>query len=231
MKKTVTLLPLLLMIATELFAQTSEQESAAQQSFFSVGLNTLLLVDNKGIGGVTRPKTTIRQREEETLNHLGILGIWAFFDARFIEVSAGYVMGISHWKEEKNNVITNTGGSFSAVDFSALLKFPIAIPTGYFFPLAGGGYNLVINASQNFAGGKSSPYPDPAVFSTFRVQAGIGMDYHFGGRREVRKWFARGMILANYTFAADYFVKKATGASTAENNFGYSFLIGIGRGL
>ena len=243
MKKTLMLI-LLLWAAAGLFAQTSGNEASAdRQSIFSVGINMLLLIDQRGVGSVTTSETVggTTTVEEVSLNHLGLLGIWAFLDARFVELSIGFLTGITHWVEETTETTGNTtvsetidtGGIFSSLDFSAMLKFPIGLPTGYIFPLLGVGYNVVLNTVQRFGGGEEYSFSNTSQFNTFRIQAGIGMDYHIGGRREVRNWFVRVTILAHYIFAASHFQDAASAATSGshDGHWGFSFLFGLGRGL
>ena len=170
------------------------------QSPFSVGGGVLLDVADLGYGRARVSPGTMSPQPFLSVEHVGF-GAWAFLDARFAELSVGFMGGPSEWYLENDEEATEYG-SFAALDFSLLGRLPFSLGTGNVsvFPLLGVGYNLVL-LSRMFG----EDYPDsPIRLSSFRIQFGGGGDFDISERA-----FVRASVLGAWRFAGRYFTDWA----------------------
>jgi len=141
------------------------------------------------------------------LNHISIVplgfGAFVFADATFAELSIGIQGGPStYWI---NN--DDTPGSFFALDFTLLGKFPFSLGGGrfYLFPLLGIGGNIVLAASLDGDSFYDLTGDSPASkLSAFRLYWGAGADFDLNERL-----FLRVSALGNLRFAPSYFRDRA----------------------
>ena len=143
---------------------------------FGIG-NLRLLVDQVGVGG------------------------WLFADARFVEFSIGLYGGGLNKSVDIISLLPNLSlsGSFFAMDFSLLGKFPLGGRFFTIFPLLGIGYQAVLSAQIEGVNLSS-----PSDLSTFRIILGVGSDVSLGGG----SLFLRTSLMGFYRFASSF-----------ENNF------------
>jgi len=223
-----------------------------RNSIFSVGANLLLLANVRRIGSVQAEERdhfdpNIEYSMEAGLTHWGIAGVWGFVDARFLDLSFGLMGGRatlasktverhigSGWGEVES--AQSESGSFFATDLNLLGRIPIAFGNGHYFsPLFGIGWNFVLSADMG-QGARSITFDDPSIFSTFRVQFGLGWDIAWASNP---RWFNRISLLASYTFPSSFFVDTARELNTLSEitaagyngGWGGTLLFGIGRRL
>jgi len=168
------------------------------QSPFSVGGGVLFDMADLGYGRTRVPAGA--PPVFLSVEHVGF-GAWGFLDARFAELSVGFMGGPTEWYLENDEEATYHG-SFAALDFSLLGRFPFALVGGRVsvFPLLGVGYNLVL-LSQRIGEG----YPEsPSHLSNFRIQFGAGGDFGISERA-----FVRTSVLGAWRFAGRYFTDWA----------------------
>jgi len=202
------------------------------QSTFSVGLNFTFLSSFRGIGSITESETVdeVRRTSEHRLTHFDILGIGAFFDTGYAELSVRLSFGLDSWS---GGTTGGWAGSrdgipsesiFFALDFSVLFRLPLELPLGlplegYVFPLLGLGYNIVL----------SKNYQNPSHFNTVRIPVGAGLDVPIGNNT-----FLRTSVLTHYTFAPRFFRDRAAAAAhnaSHSGRWGFSLVMGFGFGL
>ena len=166
------------------------------QSPLSVGGGILFDMAELGYGRTRVSQGTVSPAPFLSVEQIGF-GAWGFLDARFAELSVGFMGGPTEWYLENDEEATESG-SFAALDFSLLGRFPFSLGGANVsvFPLLGVGYNLVL-LSRMFGDG----YPDsPSHLSSFRIQFGAGGDFGISERA-----FVRASVLGAWRFAGRYF--------------------------
>ncbi|MDR0464185.1 MAG: hypothetical protein LBG94_03600 [Treponema sp.] len=140
-------------------------------------------------------------------------GGFVFFDAKFVEVSAGYAYGMIKPTLTNNGEEYKFGGSglfdplmdalmFLAfgvaemnvwqLNISLLGKYPINLGFLTLYPLGGIEYNRIMAGTLKF-GGEEAPFEEEiAEFSQFGILAGLGIDISLG-----RQYFIRAQGLFN----------------------------------
>jgi len=197
------------------------------QSPFSIGGGVLFDMAELGYGRARVSAGTELPPPFLSVEHVGF-GAWGFLDARFAELSVGFMGGPTDWYLENDEEATYYG-SFVALDFSLLGRFPFDLLGGRVsvFPLVGVGYNLVL-LSRMFGEG----YPDsPSHLSTFRIQFGAGGDFGISERT-----FFRTSVLGAWRFAGRYFndwVREQRALpeidrAHAVGDFGITVKVGVG---
>jgi len=148
-------------------------------------------------------------------------GAFVFADATFAELSIGIHGGpATTWFNR-----TSVSGSFFALDFSLLGKFPFSLGGGSFslFPLLGIGGNIVIAASSDGVSFYDQTGDSPASkLSTFRIHWGAGADFDLN-----KSMFLRVSALGNYRFPPAIFTDYAA-TRFYYGGFGGTVKIGIG---
>ena len=141
-------------------------------------------------------------------------GGFVFFDAKFVEVSAGYAYGMIKPTLTNNGEEYKFGGSgdLAAVladafmfllfgvaemnvwqlNISLLGKYPINLGFLTLYPLGGTEYNRIMAGTIKF-GGEEAPFEEEiAEFCQFGILAGLGIDISLG-----RQYFIRAQGLLN----------------------------------
>ena len=200
------------------------------QSPFSVGGGVLFDMAELGYGRARAPGTVPPPPVFLSVEHVGF-GAWGFLDARFAELSVGFMGGPTEWYLENDEEATYYG-SFAALDFSLLGRFPFDLVGGRVsvFPLIGVGYNLVL-LSRMF--GEDHP-ESPSHLSTFRIQFGAGGDFGISERI-----FVRTSVLGAWRFASRYFndwaseqrARPEIDRAHAVGDFGVTVKVGVGLRL
>ncbi|MCL2381702.1 MAG: hypothetical protein FWC64_08955 [Treponema sp.] len=168
---------------------------------FSVGLTFTVVTDLRLLGSITIHEERRTWSREYNPAQWSMLGIGAFFDARYAKLAVGLSGGFIRWWQDDDEYLPvwarDTRGYFFALDFRLLFKFPLELPLGlplggYFFPLLGVGYNVVFS----FPFTLFNTLENPSHFNTFRIPFGIGLDLPVGNNT-----FLRTSLLGHYTFA------------------------------
>ena len=208
MKKGLVVLVLSVFLAGGVFASPF-QLSAGGGLLFDYGFNDLEVSAPLGAGG------------EYSVDNMGF-GVWGFFDITFAELSIAFMGGPSGLGFP---VAVDVDGSFVALDFSLLGKFPFSVGRySAIFPLLGIGYNLVLSATYD-----GNSFNNPGELSTFRIQFGLGADFGIS-----QTMFIRTSLLGAYRFAPRYlsdladYLERVPLVSTDTFGFGFTFKIGLG---
>lgn len=216
-KKTLLALAFAAFVAGEAFAESNSLWSVGGGFIFDAGVSA---VDTSqrvpGIGVI---------RNEFNFVQIG-LGGWVFVDARFAELSIALFGGPSMWRADFLGVVDEEWGSFFAMDFSLLGKWPIALRQTTAFLALGIGYTLAF--SSNVEGER---YPDsPSDLNVFRVQFGFGFDIDLSERL-----FFRTSYLGFIRFRSRYFREFAQELESFLNvgaeTFGGGATVKIGVGF
>jgi len=162
-----------------------------------------------------------------SVEHAGF-GAWGFFDATFAEIALAIVGGPVDWYRDGDEEATSYG-SFAALDFSVLGRFPFAIAGGRVsvFPLLGAGYTVVLMSREDFVGG----YPSaPSRLNSFRMQFGAGGDFGISERV-----FIRTSALGTWRFPVRYLEGLADDLralpgmeAMTRGDFGATVKVGVG---
>jgi len=164
-KKSISILAILAIVATGAFAQGFPLSMAAGGgALFDYSLNNGLKfsdgIDNDSID----------------LQNLSFGG-FGFFDATYAELDINFAYGLLTWATEESGkkLKPENFGNVLQLGFSLLGKYPIGLGGFTLFPLLGADYNLVL--SSNDKNGKSRV--DPGEFSQLGFLAGVGLDFPF----------------------------------------------------
>ena len=155
-------------------------------------------------------------------------GGFAFLDATFAELSVGFMGGpMSYTATGLGVSYTEDGFSFTALDFTLLGRFPIAVGGGNITvaPLLGIGYNLVLGATYEgndvFEGSDDSA----SDLSNFRILLGVGADFDINDNL-----FFRAQALGRYSFANSMTRDEVSGVDglNATGGFGATIRLSVG---
>jgi len=141
------------------------------------------------------------------INHIGFGG-FVFLDATFAELTIAFMGGPAPFTMEMGydgvTISETLSGSFTALDFSLVGKFPFALGGGNItvFPMLGIGYNVVLSSNDEdgndmFEGNDEFSATD---LSTFRITLGGGADFDIN-----QNLFFRATVLGYYRFAPSLF--------------------------
>ena len=179
---------------------------------------------------VSDPAQTAPVTSSISVEQVGF-GAWGFLDATFAELSVGVMGGPVDWYRDGDEEATEHG-SFAALDFSLLGRFPIAVAGGSVsvFPLLGIGYSVVLVSREEFAG----DYPGtPSHLNSFRLQFGAGGDFNISERA-----FVRTSVLGTWRFAGRYLNDLArelrnepNTEATTRGDVGVTVKVGVGLRL
>jgi hypothetical protein len=201
---------------------------SAQESFFSIGGGILAgyEADSAIVNGPAGYTEGIN-------NELVGFGAWVFADAKYAELSIGLYGG---------SLICNTStdapplpktestleGSFFAMDFSLLGKYPFVLGKSgiSLFPLLGIGYQLVIAGSL-----EGTDIDTPSDLSALKILLGVGADFALG-----EKFFIRSSLLGGYRFPSKMqndFIDAAndTPDLRASYSYGLAFTLKVAFGI
>jgi len=152
MKKSISLLVLLALVAAGAFAQVSL--SAGGGLLFDLSLNNGVEVagEKSGMDATS-------------------FGGFVFFDATYVEVDIGFTYGLLDSYVGSSSA---DGGSMLALNFALLGKYPIPVGSFTIFPLLGVNYNLVLS-HEDKDGNSNDKAGD---LSQFGILAGMGADFN-----------------------------------------------------
>ena len=170
------------------------------------------------------------------LNHTGFGG-FVFLDVTFAELSIAFMGGPAQESAEMSggglSVNASRTGSFTALDFSLVGKFPFALGGGNFtvFPMLGFGYNLVLSSNDEDGNDRFERMDNHSAtdLSTFRITLGGGADFDINPNL-----FFRTSVLGYYRFAPSYFRDLANEASehgvnvSSHGGFGATVRLAVG---
>jgi hypothetical protein len=179
MKRTVLIFSCLVMISTGVRAQTDEP--VKQKSIFSTGIGGFAVGD---FGGGAKTKIS-GYEVSVNMGHFGG-GIFVFFDAKYLETSLGYFMGVGKWEMETDIPGTSNQKigdlSLSGINIGLLLKYPFVINSKLkLFPALGINYQAVLSAKLD---NTEASHPDD--LSGIWFQFGGGLDYSFSQKIYLR---------------------------------------------
>jgi hypothetical protein len=153
----------------------------------SAGLGGLFTA---GIGGGVESSAG-----EETTTTLGG-GVYAFVDATFAEMGLGFSGG---GLTEKSTGGADEKGSYGALEFSVLGKYPIRLGSLTIFPLAGINYQIILSARDKDGNDRKDMWGERLAprLTTLWFQIGLGADFPFGKAFFVRGEFLYGLRARN----------------------------------
>jgi hypothetical protein len=108
-------------------------------------------------------------------------GAYGFFDATYVEVSAGFGLGALNRITEVYGSSDEDKGSYMEVSIAVLGKFPFVLASRLsLFPLLGAEYRLCLsakyeNGDQYIADGQEAPLDLSAIW----IRVGCGLDFAF----------------------------------------------------
>ena len=212
-KKLFLLLVLAALVAGGAFAQLSM--SGGGGLFFSTNFGGGIEERVAAAGGV--PAYTIKMN----MSFTGV-GAYAFFDASYVEISAGFLYGFAG----SLNASTSLTGTFATdpikekatmmgINFGFLGKYPFHVaPNVVVFPAAGIEYQMFLTTTID--GDKVS---DPGESNSLWIRAGGGFDYYI-----TKTMFIRGTALYGLRFANSW-EKDMAKASSVDAKLGHSITI------
>jgi len=161
MKKSISILALLAIIATGAFAQG-----------FSLGGGALLDWSLVGNGAKISAAGQSYAMDVQNLS----IGGFVFFDATYAELDASFAYGlISAVLEGGGTKETEDGDTVLQVGFSLLGKYPIGVGGFNIFPLLGADYNMVLSYKNK----DGQSVDKPGDYSQIGFLGGLGLDLPF----------------------------------------------------
>lgn len=114
-------------------------------------------------------------------------GAKVFFDATYVQVSAGYIMATKAKTSGTNVTTTSYDNKLGYLTLAALGKYPFKLGPVTLFPLAGIEYDLNVShpSADNFEG-FIVPSPTASDYNQFWIKGGVGADIAVGGHFYVR---------------------------------------------
>ena len=172
--------------------------------------------------------TDIAVTNSISVEHQGF-GACGFLDLTFAELSIGILGGPADYYRAGDEEPTHRG-TFAALDFSLLGRFPFELMGGNvsLFPLLGIGYNVVLMSREDFVG----DYPaTTSHMNSFRLQFGAGGDFDISERA-----FLRTSVLGTWRFPVRYLEDRATEIrngptpmeATTRGDIGITVKLGVG---
>jgi len=215
----------MMVFATRTLLATAAFALVCAQPTFGMSVGGGMMMDFADLGYV-RVRGPGVQHNTMSIEHLGF-GAWGFFDATFAEISVGALGGPAEWYRQGDEEPTERG-SFFALDFGVLGRYPIALPGGRvsIFPLAGLGYNLVLASTE-----EGERTDSPTRLSSLRLQFGAGGDVNISENA-----FFRASVLGTWHFPGRYFDDWAAQtrdpdlgiAARTEGSAGVTVKLGVG---
>jgi hypothetical protein len=205
MKKSISILALLAIMATGAFAQGFPPPMSAGGG---------LLFDWSFNNGV-----------EASGGYLGIrnlsFGGFGFFDATYAELDVSFAYGMINFIIDEPGFKYNGDGNLLQLGFSLLGKYPISLAALPFtlFPLLGVDYNLALSGKD-----PDGTMDKPMEYSQFGILAGAGLDFPL-----TSDLYLKGEVLFHLRFASK-FMKEDAGSAGASTTFGMGPRIKISVG-
>jgi hypothetical protein len=163
-------------------------------------------------------------------------GVFVFFDVMYAELFVAYDAGSSTIKVYDSYNSDDDTGSFSALDFGALLKFPFRAYQALIYPLAGVNYQVILSRydKDGYSFGKRHSNAllygaEASDLNSFWVKFGFGIDVEFALPLFIRVEALYGVRFTN-KFESDLTTKfQNEGANTLPiTGHGPTIKIGIG---
>jgi hypothetical protein len=206
MKKSISILALLAIIATGAFAQGFPPPMSAGGG---------LLFDWSFNNGV---KTKIEgSRVYMGLNILS-LGGFGFFDATYAELDVNFAYGLVTYIADAPGFKETDIGNALQLGFSLLGKYPIGLGSFTLFPLLGANYNLVLSGKD-----PDGRIDKPMEYSQFGILAGAGLDFPL-----TSALYLRGEALFNLRFPSKLMKDTTDAGDSPTLGMGPRIKIGVG---
>jgi opacity protein-like surface antigen len=210
MKKSISILALLAIIATGAFAQGFP---------FPMSAGGGLLLDWSGNNGIDNAK--LGGKTGYFGYRLLSIGGFGFFDATYAELDVSFAYGSATYVYDFPGTNDNEdGGSALQLGFTLLGKYPIDWNGFTLFPLLGADYNLVLSSKDK----NGKPEDNPGDNSQFGILAGAGLDYPLSSAL-----FLRGEALFHLRLPSKD-AKDAAKQSGGDTTFGMGPRIKVGVG-
>lgn len=162
-------------------------------------------------------------------------GAKAFVDAKYVQVSVGYIMAVKATQSGTGITTTTYSNNLSYLTFAALGKYPFDVGSFTLFPLLGAEYdfNIAHGSSDYFEGSNGLlASPSSADYNQFWLKGGVGADISLGGKLYVRPEALYGFKLLNSDESNLVSALKSAGATSASLDFGtFDFALLIGYKL
>jgi hypothetical protein len=236
MKKHVSFLALLAFAAAGAFAQISL--SAGGGFLFDLNLgNGSEITDNiidlpSAIGGSVQ---LVKLTEKRGMNVTSI-GLYGFFDATYVEVSAYFALGFPNNYVKQNNddfsanyTSSIKGDLMLALGFSVLGKYPLLeLGRLSLFPLLGISYNMILSHTDKDGGDyyENDANHSAGDLSQFGILAGAGADFDI-----TRYVYIRGEALFHLRFPSNITNDNVGSMNDAKATFGIGPLFKLGIGF
>jgi len=133
---------------------------------------------------------------EATVTTTGV-GLFAFFDASFVEVDIGLLFGSQKSKSSSSSGGSQTidGPDVSYLTLGVYGKYPIAVSSFTLFPMLGIQLDIGLSAKQTINGttyeADSKDLPD--ALNMFWVKLGVGADFNLSDKMYIRPSFLFGL--------------------------------------
>jgi hypothetical protein len=165
---------------------------------------------------------------EQTLTALGG-GAYLFMDGVFAELGLAFSGGGTTQKSTGN---PDAKGSYTALDFSVLGKYPVRLGPLNIFPLAGVDYQIVLSARDKDGADQTDMRGERLApqLSTLWFQIGAGADFPFGKAFFVRGEFLYGLRARNKFEGHLIDLAKLTSGSDAKYKAGHGPTLRIALG-
>jgi hypothetical protein len=173
-------------------------------------------------------------------------GGFVFLDATFVEVGIGFSSNSGSTElggdlstfAQSSGLDTSAKFSYTALDFSVVVKYPFKVGPVALFPMAGVNYKYVLSAKDDDGGPWKHPMGNGVEelaadkLSAFGLLFGAGLDFHI-----IPAFYLRGEILYNIRFANKFekdtkkaFKDESGGFVTAKTKLGHGPTIKLGIG-
>jgi len=208
MKKSISILALLAIIATGAFAQGFPPPMSAGGG---------LLFDWSFNNGV---ETKISGKRAYTGINALSFGGFGFFDATYAEVDVSFAYGLLTLASDADGSKDSKDlGSALQLGFTLLGKYPIGLGGFTLFPLLGADYNLVLSVKNKDGSSESKP----GEYSQFGLLAGAGLDFPL-----TSALYLRGEALFHLRFASKLMTDIASSGDSTTLGMGPRIKIGVG---
>jgi hypothetical protein len=197
MKNLTAMLLCMAVCGSTLFAQDAPKPKPKPKSLFSAGVGAYFTSD---FGGGVEVSASGISGEINTPYAGG--GGFAFFDAKYAELSLGFFGGGGTMETKSNGENTNTDDfSVSGLDIGLLGKYPFAVGQKLsVFPLLGITYRVMLSATvdgEEYEGFGEAIVGKPEDFSALWFKFGGGLDYSFTEKIYLRGTFLYGLRIEN----------------------------------
>lgn len=145
-------------------------------------------------------------------------GAQIFFDATYVQLSAGYIMATKATLSGTGMTTTSYDNNLGYLTFAALGKYPLKVGPVTLFPLGGIEYDLNVNhpSSGGYFEGSNALLANPTSsdYNQFWIKGGVGADVALGGHFFVRPEALYGFKPLNSDEQALVNAAKSSGVSS-----------------